>query len=398
MEPVTVEEPKRVDGAGADAVSACIGIGPCAHVVQYRVSGGRAATGSEPFLAAALLPAMVEGAPLRAVGPVSARLLDALPTIQDIFAAWDRRFQRVPVDADAKGASGSPHPQGVGCFFSGGVDSWYSLLKHLDEITDIIHIQGFDVRLEDRPLRTKVTAVIRQVADEFRKPLIEVETNLRAFADSRVEWKYYHGAALASVALVLSPRFRKVYVPSTQSYFALAPMGSHPLLDPLWSTEEIEIVHDGCEATRVEKVIRIAACETALRTLRVCWENRGGAYNCGRCRKCLRTMIALRVAGALERCGSLPHVLDLAAVSRIELETPAGREYIEQALRTLRAQSIDDPALVTSLRDCLSAKYYRGIWPVARRVKRQFHSLREAFRWTAGQVGRHPEPGSKPST
>jgi hypothetical protein len=98
---------------------------------------------------------------------------------------------------------------------------------------------------------------MRQVADEFRKYLIEVETNLRAFTDARVESKYYHGAGLASVALFLSSRFRKVYIPSTQSYFALSPMGSHPLPDPLWSTEETEIVHDGCEATRVDKVIRI---------------------------------------------------------------------------------------------------------------------------------------------
>ena len=38
------------------------------------------------------------------------------------------------------------------------------------------------------------------------------------------------------------------------TYAHLGPLGSHPLLDPLWSSEDVELVHDGCEATRLDKL------------------------------------------------------------------------------------------------------------------------------------------------
>ena len=62
--------------------------------------------------------------------------------------------------------------------------------------------------------------------------------------------------------------------------------GSHPLLDPLWSTETLAFVHDGCEANRMEKVRRIAESPLLLEGLRVCVDDRGpDVYNCGSCWK-----------------------------------------------------------------------------------------------------------------
>ena len=48
----------------------------------------------------------------------------------------------------------------------------------------------------------------------------------------------------------------------------------------------------------------------------MCLENTDGAYNCGRCEKCVRTMTALRLAGDSNLCSTLP-VLDLAAFDGI---------------------------------------------------------------------------------
>jgi hypothetical protein len=83
------------------------------------------------LLALGLLPAMTAGHRLRLPDAVSPRLLSAVPEIQNIYRAWDRdRFERVAVEAKVREAKpGTPAP-GVGCFFSGGVDSFYTLLKH----------------------------------------------------------------------------------------------------------------------------------------------------------------------------------------------------------------------------------------------------------------------------
>lgn len=367
MESIIVGAPRCSQQGDATIVSAPVTLGPRRQTIWYRVEAGSVAAGAEPFLAATLLAAMAIGGRLKISGMVSDRLWRAIPTVQDIFDVWDPRFQRVSLETE-KRRDPAVTGAGVACFFTGGVDSWFTLLKHFDEITHLIYVHGFDIHLDDSPLRATVSTTIRGVAAALHKPLIEVETNLRTFADQYVEWDYYHGAGLASVALLLSPRFRKVYIAATHSYASLYPLGSHPLLDPLWSTEGTEIVHDGCEATRVGKVACIAAHEIALRMLRVCWENRGGAYNCGRCNKCLRTMAALRVVGALDRCRSFDRPLDLTAVARIALGTRGGRDYIEQILRALHEGSIQDPPLERALRDCLSRKYHRGIWRLARQV------------------------------
>jgi hypothetical protein len=80
------------------------------------------------------------------------------------------------------------------------------------------------------------------------------------------------------------------------------------------------LVHDGGDTDRVQKTVGVAGSEVALRHLRVCWENRDGTYNCGVCKKCLRTMIALRIAGRLEACETLPHEIDLDAVRALALD------------------------------------------------------------------------------
>jgi len=72
-------------------------------------------------------------------------------------------------------------------------------------------------------------------------------------------------------------------------------------------------------------------------TLRVCWENRGGRYNCGTCEKCLRTMAELYLAGALERCRTLPDRIDIDALSRLPVSDPSRRSFAVSLLNSARA-------------------------------------------------------------
>ena len=94
------------------------------------------------------------------------------------------------------------------------------------------------------------------------------------------------------------------------------------MVDQLWSTESLEIVDDGGRLTRGERIERIAAHPVVQQTLRVCWENPDGAYNCGRCRKCMMTMISLEAIGARERSQTFPPELDLDLLDGFELTQP----------------------------------------------------------------------------
>jgi len=310
----------------------------------------------------ALLPAMAQGYNLNANGNVSRRLYDASRQIQDIYRAWNPSLQSVwfegaiPVEMPPQGG------RRVATFFSGGVDSFYTLLTHQDEITDLVFVHGFDISLDNGPLRQSSSASLQTVAQEFGKNLIEIETNLRDFLDPLVKWAIAHGSALATIGHLMAGSFGKIHIPATHTYSDLFPWGSHPLLDPLWSTETLEFVHTGCEATRVEKISRVAESDLALRSLRVCMKNPHDIYNCGRCEKCLRTMISLHAIGALERCTTFKEDIDLAIVSRLVIDDDNARAFVMENLKALESRPEDRElrsALETALNQSAMKKWLR---------------------------------------
>jgi hypothetical protein len=337
---------------------------------EHRVSCGPASESGDAALAASLLPAMRWGGTLEMDAPVSPRLLSNLDGIEHAFLAHSKRLRPVKVVAPPAPFAAAGPDRGVACFFSGGVDSFYSVLRHRDEITHLVFVHGFDIPLAETGLRERVSARLRLAAAELGLPLIEVETSARPFAERHVDWdREYYGPLLASVALFLSPMFRKVYIAST---FAPDPdvfSASSPGVDPLWSTVEVEIVHD-TQAPRIDKVAAISRSPVALRHLRVCWENRGGAYNCGRCRKCLLAMACLRIVGALDRCEAFPVALDLQSLARVPLTSAAGMgTFTTQFLGA--AEAAGDLEVADALRRALrrATKTRRAIDTFTERVR-----------------------------
>lgn len=309
------------------------------------------------LLAAGILPAMRQGLSLKldaAVDPVFAANLDS---IQCLYAEWNDAFGRVNILTGGESPMPlSPKGHRVGLFFSGGVDSFYTLLKHQDEITDLIFVHGFDIRLDDTALYNQAVESIQRVADYFGKRLIRVRTNLRQFIGPHADWGLFaHGAALAAVGHLLSGEFGRIYISASECASEAAPWGSHPVLDPLWSVPGLTFVHDGREETRVGKIRRIAPSDIALKNLRVCWKNPGGVLNCGRCEKCIRTMIALQIAGALERCPVFDAPLSIGRVRKVKI---ASIDYFLSDLDDLKGLS--DRLDGWRLRRALSFAFFRN--------------------------------------
>ena len=229
--------------------------------IYFRASRGPVTERADPFFAAALIPAMCMGQDLCMCQPVSRQLLQSARAIQEIAHSFEGTRPAIQVDAPTEADPPLPvGERGVACFFSGGVDSFYSVLRHQEEITHLILIHGFDVALDAQALRTRVSEELQAAAKDLGKKLIEVETNLRQFADPHADWgTLYHGSALASVALLLAPQITKCYIPSTQFYREPRGWGSCPEMDPLWSTENVRIVHDE-QTARGEGRVRGELC------------------------------------------------------------------------------------------------------------------------------------------
>lgn len=263
---------------------------------------------SEPFVLPAVLAGMGDGEAVEIQTPVSGALLERLPDIQRILSTWYPSLKPVRVHAPVDMSHMSERPAvGVATFFSGGVDSFATVLRHQAELTALLLVRGSDVSLSNDSQWTVVRERCARAADELGFPLVTVATNVRGITERAGEWNTLgHGAGFAAVALLFQQHYRTAYLASSFSVADLFPWGSHPLLDPMFSTERTTIVHDAQELTRQDKIAFIAGHNIAMRHLRVCIKQTG-AYNCGNCEKCLRTAVGLHFAGALGRCGSFPY-------------------------------------------------------------------------------------------
>jgi hypothetical protein len=337
-----------------------VDIGAVRYPLAWAVRDGVVTNRSDPIVAATLLPAMRSGGSLMLDGPVSPQLLSRLTQIQSLFRAWDTSLTEVDVVAPFAGpTTRSPR---AAAFFSGGIDSYYTALSHIDEIDALIFVHGFDIRLERRALIGRISGALQGAARDLGKKLIEVRTDIKRMSRAFVGWSWFHGSALASVALLMAPMFGKVYVPSSLSRTHVAPYGSHPALDPLWSTDAVEVVYEGFDTDRFDKAAEVARSPAALRWLRVCNERDDDGYNCGRCEKCLRTMVTLELLGALRHCQTLPQRVDPMAVRR--LSVVRNREFWEQNISFAESTNAA-PDLVDALRAVLEeSRPWRPTWTI----------------------------------
>jgi hypothetical protein len=316
----------------------------------------------DPFVAAFLAPAMVLGESLKIEAPVSPTLMKSAGEIQSLYKNWYPSLAEVQLDAplsppktiEQSGAA-------TGLFFSLGADSFYSLVKNLrdhaddvDSITHLVTVEGFDVYLWESERYPAVLSNFERVSQQLGKSALHVATNLRDFSDRVADWvNLYHGGALASVGLSLQKLFTKMLIASTHRDTNLMPLGSHPLLDPLWSTERISFVHDGGEASRLDKLRLIAATPLALETLRVCAiSEESDVYNCGKCPKCLMTMVGLHIVGRLKNCKTLPAGVDANWLRGISVKNATQRIYLQELADAL-GKSSEDMAIRAALEYCL---------------------------------------------
>lgn len=305
--------------------------------IWFRSSGEhRLEASGDLELAMALPVAMATDGVLELDLPVDAELLPAVNAIQDVLLSWYPELRRATIVAADESAPRLPPHRGTLACFTGGVDSFYTLETHRDELNGLLFIHGFDVPLDDGPLRASISEHLREAARDSGVALIELETNLRVLLDGYVDWgQIAHGPALVATAFALRSAFARFVIPSSHSFRDLFPWGSHPVLDPIWSTPSLKVEHDGAGATRVDKIKLIASSPAVRRHLRVCWQP-GGNYNCGSCEKCIRTMITLQLIGELTASETFPHDIDLDVVAGLHLRNQNDASYLRENLDLAR--------------------------------------------------------------
>jgi hypothetical protein len=356
---------------------------PEEHAESLSLSGN-------PWLTCLLPLAVTLGQPLRLCAPVDPELRAGAARVMQMWEEWFPRLHPVEIEAVSKPSELDGGPREVAGFFSGGIDSFYMVLKNreavhppaLPAITRLLSVWGFDIPIqaddEFRRLRSRLSDAARELGKDF----VDVATNLRETRFRETNWgRLAHGGALAAVALTLERRFRVVYIAGTHSDGPERPWGSHPGTDPLLSTTITRFVHNGNGIRRAEKTVYLSGSDLAMRSLHVCFRIRS-AENCSDCPKCLLAMLTFEVLGVRERASTFrARPIDLDRVRRIYLRSAAHvRFYQDIALRARAAGLLEladaiDACVRRSLRlqplvrslDWMKTR--RGLWRVARRLR-----------------------------
>lgn len=212
--------------------------------------------------------------------------------------------------------------------FSGGVDGAATLSDHMDEVDWLLTLDCYDARKIEE--RGAMQAKSRNIAHLLGKESIFVSTNVRSVCENLgLSWYYMHGP----VPCLLASAFgvSRFYMPSSFTYAELKPWGSHPVLDPLWSTTATEVIHDGGWRRRTEKIALLARNPALLKNLQVCYVSQ--VDNCGNCPKCVRTTIALAALGV--EGAPFPPIDLYAQVGRVTIETDQDAAFAHDLMRIL---------------------------------------------------------------
>ncbi len=337
-----------------------------------------------PWLACLLPLAVTLRQPLRLNVPVDPILLENVPRVMQTWCDWYReRFPgigAVPIDARSKATEPRPGPRESAAFFSGGIDSFYVVLRN-PGIEKLLCVRGFDVPLHVPEEFERLRSRLADAARDLGRELVDVATNLRETRFREASWGYLgHGCALAGVALALEPRFREVRIAGTHYDGPLKPWGSQPETDPLLSTSLTRFFHEDACVPRSLKTDLVSRSDVALRSLHVCYRI-NSSENCGDCMKCLLTMLNLEILGALSRSSTFPR-LDLQRVKRAYIHSPPYQRLYRDLVGRARAAARTDvaDAIEGALRRSRKLERWmaplewlgtkRGVWRVARRLRR----------------------------
>ena len=338
------------------------------------------------FVVGSLFRAMEDGADIKAEGTVSPSLLRNLQEFTAVWAHWlPGKYHDVAIEAETEREPATEGRTGAVSAFSGGVDAAFTMYRHhkgmagrlARKVSAGMLAHGFDIPLDEPEIFENASGKARAMVESLGLELVPVSTNFREINGN---WNETHGAAVASCLMLLQGRYSSGLIGSTEPYNALIlPWGSNPITDPLLGSDSFEIVHDGAAYTRSEKIAVVADWQEALRFLRVCWKGKLKDRNCGRCEKCIRTILNFRLLGR-----ELPDCFEKDATDRDILRlrglTPVPIAYLDEILESAREAGIDDSWVGALRRTIARNKRASTGWRKRLRLKRNELSLGQKIR------------------
>jgi hypothetical protein len=251
------------------------------------------------FLIVLLFCAMKYGEDIYIDGVVSKKLLKNIDYVQAILKSFTFYLNKINISVKETTDKKIEQATHIGTGFSGGVDCFCTIYDKFECESDsqykvdtlvtvnIGHYGQADGKNQGNEERWKKNfCFLNQFAQEIGLPYIPVNSNFGAYIEKETFWqelRQFGPSFIAGVILSLQNRFSKYYIASNYSYldplrYAIKESINKEMVDGdymenifyhLLSTETLEIIVDGSQYSRTEKIKRISSYTPTYRYIDV---------------------------------------------------------------------------------------------------------------------------------
>lgn len=305
---------------------------------------------------------------LHVAGHISSRLADGVESAMAVIAEQWPAYRPVRLELTHGTLPVRERGREAGVCFSGGVDALAAVQQNIrtssvgdrERFTSALFIFGLNTYdfVDGAPSAERLAAYeahagrLEAFANATGMALLRCTTNLRALYPSFDAWfAVANTSYLAATGHLMRPRLASLALGSSGTG-RVAGVTPPPLIDPLYSTDTLQVYGAQVMTTRIEKVRRLADWPEGLAVLRVCLlieMPEGGTLNCGQCDKCVRTMLELLALGddALARA-PFPATDVSAELAQNAMRTPYGRAFCAELVPLFAARGRNDLAVALS--------------------------------------------------
>lgn len=199
-------------------------------------------------------------------------------------------------------------------FFSGGLDAWCTLVRHISETPDLILLWGADIPYTNETGWETLKGIVDETAKQLELNLITIKSSFRKIINEKtldnaffpkLHDGWWHGVQHGIALIGHSAPYN--YIGGVCYQYIAASFSpndtgvtcaSYPSIDNYVKFFDCSVYHDAF-ISRSQKTKEIVAYqrETGSKVkLHVCWKTTDGK-NCCKCEKCLRTIMGILLEG-----------------------------------------------------------------------------------------------------
>jgi hypothetical protein len=251
------------------------------------------------FVAFLFLPiAMSTGRNLYIHGEGTKETIDNLESASDAWSTLlPNKYQSVSVEFKKRREEKRREEKRSLMFYSGGIDSTYALLSRVERNLeqDLITVQGMDFKLKDEDKFFTASKKTDKYASSFYKKRHYVRSNAYSlYKKYGIDAQMSHVFLLTGLGFMYHKDYSECVIAADLSYdqqFIAFPVGSSVATNRFFSTGEMQLLTEGQQLTRAQKIGVISKNRTVLDSISFCVDYSVRPENCGKCSKCLRTKV-----------------------------------------------------------------------------------------------------------